>query len=571
MLSSLPLPQSELSRRANACISYAVRDFHSDVPHIMGRLVANETFLSAFARHADVDAFACVTRTSHSHADFTQKIRRWSGRSQVPVTWVGPLDHAKMQEFGTYFTPNCRLAYLARHRRLHDQRAYSICGLTHTISDVDSMHVLADLIVGPVQRWDALICTSKAGRSAVVRLTERMGEYLREHLGASRTEPLCRLPIIPLGVDSETLGNLTPADRAHWRGKLGIPEDEVVFLQVGRLDFLEKMNPTATYLALERAAQRLGRRLRFVQVGHFSDEVARVAFQGAARSLCPNVEVTFVADRSLGVWACGDIFTSLSDNIQETFGLTPVEAMAAGLPVVVSDWDGYRDTVRDGIDGITVPTSMPPPGAGLDLALIYDLNIWNTPNYVGNTALSVNVDVEQAAEAYVTLYQNRELRRRMGDAAKQRVHDTLDWRHVVRAYQELWAELAQIRESAEESAPRKGIQAGNAGAPDPYDYFHAHPTHQIGLDDSFTVAVPDPNDSYARVASLTCNGFGPWTAGRQDLHRRLLDSLTNNPTQTVRGLLADIPGPQQPRTLRALSYLAKVGILRFVPCQVESS
>ena len=28
--------------------------------------------------------------------------------------------------------------------------------------------------------------------------------------------------------------------------------------------------------------------------------------------------------------------------------------MAAGLPVVVSDWDGYRDTVRDGVDGFRI-------------------------------------------------------------------------------------------------------------------------------------------------------------------------------------------------------------------------
>ena len=25
--------------------------------------------------------------------------------------------------------------------------------------------------------------------------------------------------------------------------------------------------------------------------------------------------------------------------------------MAAGLPLVVSDWSGYRDLVRDGVDG----------------------------------------------------------------------------------------------------------------------------------------------------------------------------------------------------------------------------
>ena len=29
--------------------------------------------------------------------------------------------------------------------------------------------------------------------------------------------------------------------------------------------------------------------------------------------------------------------------------------MAAGLPVVVSDWDGYRYTVTDGVEGFRIP------------------------------------------------------------------------------------------------------------------------------------------------------------------------------------------------------------------------
>ena len=41
-----------------------------------------------------------------------------------------------------------------------------------------------------------------------------------------------------------------------------------------------------------------------------------------------------------------------SDNVQESFGLAIVEAMAAGLPVVASNWDGYRDTVEHGVTGI---------------------------------------------------------------------------------------------------------------------------------------------------------------------------------------------------------------------------
>ena len=39
----------------------------------------------------------------------------------------------------------------------------------------------------------------------------------------------------------------------------------------------------------------------------------------------------------INIWSAADIFISLSDNIQETFGLTPIEAMANGLPAIVSD------------------------------------------------------------------------------------------------------------------------------------------------------------------------------------------------------------------------------------------
>jgi len=37
------------------------------------------------------------------------------------------------------------------------------------------------------------------------------------------------------------------------------------------------------------------------------------------------------------VWHAADVFASPSDNIQETLGPTPVEAMAAGLSSVISD------------------------------------------------------------------------------------------------------------------------------------------------------------------------------------------------------------------------------------------
>ena len=76
------------------------------------------------------------------------------------------------------------------------------------------------------------------------------------------------------------------------------------------------------------------------------------ALKEAAAELCPNVEVRLLdgQDLDLGALAraASDMALSLVDCLQETFGLTPVEAMASGLPAVVSDWNGYRDTVVEG-------------------------------------------------------------------------------------------------------------------------------------------------------------------------------------------------------------------------------
>ena len=99
-------------------------------------------------------------------------------------------------------------------------------------------------------------------------------------------------------------------------------------------------------------------------------------------------------------WSAADVFLSLVDNPQETFGLAPVEAMAAGIPVVVSDWDGYRFTVSDGVEGFRIPTLSPPQShQGEELALQHDLSLLSYQDYVGAFAQHVAVDTDAAARA----------------------------------------------------------------------------------------------------------------------------------------------------------------------------
>jgi glycosyltransferase involved in cell wall biosynthesis len=48
--------------------------------------------------------------------------------------------------------------------------------------------------------------------------------------------------------------------------------------------------------------------------------------------------------------------------------------MANGLPVVVTDWNGYPESVQEGVEGFKIPVTMPSRGAGRNLAEEYLIN-----------------------------------------------------------------------------------------------------------------------------------------------------------------------------------------------------
>ena len=160
------------------------------------------------------------------------------------------------------------------------------------------------------------------------------------------------------------------------------------------------------YRALERASGATGRKVILVECGWHANESIQVLLQMLQMQHVHPGRILLDGrdpDQLAMSWACADLFCSLSDNIQETFGITPIEAMAAGLPVVVTDWDGYRDTVRDGVDGFRVPTYMPPPGFGEELASRHALGIDNYDMYCAHASSLVAVDLEYTTQAFIRL------------------------------------------------------------------------------------------------------------------------------------------------------------------------
>lgn len=460
---------------SNAAIMFHPEGYDTTGARLMGRHSAGEGFLKGLLRHAEVDRFHLWNRPGLP----TQALARVLNRIEPPkrpVRWIA--QRPDLGEPGVAYLPGPLFGDEAWLRRPLGPRRYGLCGVTHTTASDRIMDGFFDLLTSPVEPWDALICTSRAVRQSTERQFELIREDLAARLGASRF-PSPMIATIPLGVNTAEFAP-DPAARKRWRERLNIPQEAVVAFSMGRISATGKMNPGPAAVALQQAAERTRVPLYWIVAGWAETEALGERVHGLTRDLCPSVTYIPVdgrpADTRFSIWSAGDIFISLSDNIQETFGLTPVEAMAAGLPAVVSDWDGYRDTVRHGVDGFRIPTTAPRPGTGRDLAYGYATERLKYDAYIAVTTQLTAVDPAATATALSRLILDPDLRRRMGEAGRRRAAEVFDWSVVIPQYQALWAEQNARRLAAIRLAePIPGPQMDPC-RPDPFDLFAGYPT-----------------------------------------------------------------------------------------------
>jgi starch synthase len=545
-----------------AAVIAAARPDYDLSSGVTGRRSASAGFLAAYIRHGKQDRLACLAQEPE-HADAFRDFAAAHGRANQVVDVVESLTEPALDAIGTLYTPGPDLGRYAWLRRSGGQRRFSLVGVTHTLSEASAQEAVGNLLTTPVQPWDALVCTTTAARAAVARALDEYGEYFRSLVGT--TLP-CRaeLPVIPLGVDCDAFAAVE-GERAVFRARHGIPQEAPVLLYVGRLDHAEKANPVPLYAAAQNVAERIGRPLHLLEIGWFRSEFFAEAFAQAAQVLAPSVKRHLLDSREEANrrgWFAADIFVSLADSVQETFGLTPIEAMAAGLPVVVSDWDGYRDTVRDGIDGFRIPTLMSAAGSGETIAFDYAAGNINHTMFSAAAAQSCAVDVLACADALHRLIGDAELRRRMGAAARERARQVFDWRHVVAAYQELWQELAERRRIAPETAALAPGRPARPLAMDPFDLFRSWPSAGLAAETTLTLpegVTPELVDAMRRLQAAT-----PMPAALLDraVTNRLIEALKKGPIPAG-DLVALLEPSQRPAGWRSFAWLAKTAMIRW--------
>jgi len=477
MTGATPMPDPQRLAR-NAAIYYAADGYDPAAKGLNGRRMAGESFLRGFLRHADIDEAVFL---SHNLSE-AENLRAMADRLRpgLPLRMQHLRDPARIAPLGTVSYPSPNYAAELWRRAPHGTAAWAMCGVTHTISTKAVMEGWLALRTAPLAAWDAVICTSNAVHAAVTCQLDLIDAHLAQQFGGS-VPPRPLLPVIPLGVHCDDFAP-DPVARAALRAEIGAADQDVVFVTVARLSPHEKFDPIPVFAAFAEAQRALpDRRLHLLFCGVFSEAYSRRVFEQGAARVMPGVgfHLRDGADRAQrqAVLAAGDVFLFPIDNIQETFGLAPVEGMAAGLPVLCSDWDGLRDTVTPEV-GFRIPSHTLPARHMVPEALRHQGGSDSYVQYCAQVSALTELDFGALVARILDLARDPALRRRMGRAAAARARALYDWAAVIPQMQALWAEQT-ARRLAGPGQARRYRPDHLPVAPSPGALFAAWPSAQI--------------------------------------------------------------------------------------------
>ncbi len=221
-----------------------------------------------------------------------------------------------------------------------------------------------------------------------------------------------RIIIVPSAVDTQTF---KPVQQRQARETLGLPLEEQIFLYVGRI--LPRKGIDNIILALAKITASRTRPPRLLIVGGDTEEISPDNHEEVKRlyDLAATVGVaellTFVGRRRQSVlkeyYSAADV--CVSTPWYEPFGLVPLEAMACGTPMIVSEVGGMKFTVQDGKTGFHVPPKDP-------------------------AALARRIEL---------VLDNPALRDELGRRARERVEQYFTWPQVARRTATVYAELLE--------------------------------------------------------------------------------------------------------------------------------
>ncbi len=180
---------------------------------------------------------------------------------------------------------------------------------------------------------------------------------LIHHYGADAN----KITIIPCGFSSK---EFYPVEKSVARSILQLPQNEIILLQLGRMVPRKGVDNVIKAIGKMKQSRQP---VRVIIVGGETDapdykqtpEIVRLT--ETAKQAGVHTQVTFAGRKSRDVlkyyYSAADLF--ITTPWYEPFGITPLEAMACGTPVIGANVGGIKFSVADGKTGFLVPPDNP--------------------------------------------------------------------------------------------------------------------------------------------------------------------------------------------------------------------
>jgi glycosyltransferase involved in cell wall biosynthesis len=173
--------------------------------------------------------------------------------------------------------------------------------------------------------------------------------------------PPAKISVIPCGFSAE---EFYPIEKAAARKHLKLAEKEFVLLQLGRMVPRKGVDNVVKALGKIKAA---GKKIKLVIVGGEHEDPELInhpeinRLRGIAREAGVLDKIHFAGrkcrEQLKYYYAASDVF--ITTPWYEPFGITPLEAMACGTPVIGSNVGGIKYSIADGETGALVPPNDP--------------------------------------------------------------------------------------------------------------------------------------------------------------------------------------------------------------------
>ena len=328
-------------------------------------------YVASLARELAEAGYAIDIFTRRDAIGQAQQVK-WTDRLRVIHVPAGPPApvprdevFAHLDEFSRFVTRFCRRQHVP----------YDVVHASYFSSGMAALKLKEMLGLPFVMRFHGLAHEQDNARHAVTR--RRMEDALLR--AADRVIAECpqtrhdmqrrcgaasaRIDVAPRGFDAQ---ELWPVPARLARQKLGLRPGKFILLQVGRLRTRKGIDTAIDSLAVLRHHHEVDAQLLVVGTDDAADvnaglpsEAARLYQLALQRGL--GEHVIFAGHRCRNelryYYSAADVFVSVPWH--ETFGITPVEAMACARPVIGAETGGIKHTVVDGETGFLVPPRDP--------------------------------------------------------------------------------------------------------------------------------------------------------------------------------------------------------------------